>query len=333
MPFINPKPRENDERMADEEGPQGSTSTLKRTASERDSPPPPPPQPTKKQKQKGSGNPAKAGEMDEFEGIQFRDGSGHERKYKEEAFVYLSPSNPDVESISDFFSFLPSFPSSDLLVRNSSALAIRSISLTSPLIRSLITCNSYSRMRLVACGVKAFGKQDSGKEGTVYKCKWRIVGEGVSTLRAYLGGSRMLGVGKDGFEKLMKSMYVPIEELKGEMDGLEGMEAGSFIGEVDLGKEDEFSSPLIFPLWKSKTSASLMVEKKEKSALSLRVYGKDVTPHAPPEKQNRVLKREAELAARAEGVQVIEGEDVDEDLPTIDEEVKVGEEVSQAIDE
>ena len=65
---------------------------------------------------------------------------------------------------------------------------------------------------------------------------------------------------------------------------------------------------LCLPFWKSRVSVNLMVEKVEKSALSLRLYGEDITPHAPTTKSREerrtaaVAKAEAEAkAANGEG--------------------------------
>ena len=67
-----------------------------------------------------------------------------------------------------------------MLVRNSTGEAIRTIYFTSPLVRSLLTSNSYNRMRLISCGVKIFMRQDATRDvaGVVERIgpqRWRLV--------------------------------------------------------------------------------------------------------------------------------------------------------------
>lgn len=67
---------------------------------------------------------------------------------------------------------------------------------------------------------------------------------------------------------------------------------------------------LCLPFWKSKVSVNLMVEKVEKSALSLRLYGEDITPHAPNTKARDERRAEATAKAAAEA-KAVAGEGVE----------------------
>lgn len=44
---------------------------------------------------------------------------------------------------------------------------------------------------------------------------------------------------------------------------------------------------LLLPIWKSNVSATLMIDKKAKSALSMRLFGKDITVAAKDASQKR----------------------------------------------
>lgn len=56
---------------------------------------------------------------------------------------------------------------------------------------------------------------------------------------------------------------------------------------------------MILPVWKAKTSASLLVDKREKSMLSLRVFGADICKPPPPQKN----KDESGTATPVQGQQ------------------------------
>ncbi len=60
------------------------------------------------------------------------------------------------------------------------------------------------------------------------------------------------------------------------------------------------------PVWKARDSLSLMIDKKEKSMLSLRVFGKDVTG------ENTGTKKDT-LAAEAAQMKVDEAQDEEEE--------------------
>ena len=54
---------------------------------------------------------------------------------------------------------------------------------------------------------------------------------------------------------------------------------------------------LVLPIWKSNVSVGLMIDKKAKSALSLRLFGEDITVAA----KDASKKREQAVAVDAEG--------------------------------
>ena len=138
-------------------------------------------------------------------------------------------------------------------------------------------------MRLISCGVKVFTRQDSGKDGT-YRCKWRVVSEGLEVIRPFMGPKRIVQGTKETLRTLMGELNVPFGEFKGTefLTRLEGMEPGSCVLEITTtGEGVEFvislysscsaddslrrlEQKLVLPLWRSVVSTSLMVEKMEK---------------------------------------------------------------------
>ncbi|KAK4046359.1 hypothetical protein OIV83_006140 [Microbotryomycetes sp. JL201] len=203
--------------------------------------------------------------------------------FKEEPFVYLSADDEQVKIIKDFFDLDDSFPITSLLVRNSQGAALRSVYFTSEVVRALLFSNTYSRMRLISCGVKMFTRQDSSKDGT-YRCKWRVNAEGLEVLRPFMGPKRITTANVTTLRQLMSSMTVNFADLQEEQfkQRLNEVEPGSCVLEVDASGEGvAFQQKLVLPFWKSRVSCNLMVEKADKSALSQRLFGEDITPHRP----------------------------------------------------
>lgn len=139
----------------------------------------------------------------------------------------------------DFFDLDPSFPSSSLLVRNAQGAPLRSIYFTSDLARSLLLANTYSRMRLISCGVKLFTRQDSSKDGT-YRCKWRVNSEGLEVLRPFLGKKRLVHANVKTLRTLMSNVTTPIADLEeAEFKArIEEMEPGSCMIQVEAKGEE-----------------------------------------------------------------------------------------------
>ena len=71
--------------------------------------------------------------------------------------------------------------------------------------------NNHDRMRLVACGTKLFGRQDSGDS---YNCRWRIMNDSIIGMRRHLGSKRIVQGTVEDLRKLMVQ-YVPHEKFEG----------------------------------------------------------------------------------------------------------------------
>ncbi|GAA5836828.1 hypothetical protein JCM9279_007672 [Rhodotorula babjevae] len=218
---------------------------------------------------------------------------GGGKPFNEEPYIYLPGLEDDqVCLIKDFFGISDAFPFSELLVRNAAGQPLRSIYLTSLLTRKLLLSNAYSRMRLISCGVKLFTRQDSNGQ---YACKWRLNAEGLDVVRPYLSDKRVIKVGAETLKQVMGAVSVKFEDLTeaGVKERIEATEPGSAVLHVQgaKGSDTEKEEDLFLAFWVSKTSCNLMVEKLEKSALSLRLYAEDVTPHAkgkvPPAPQRK----------------------------------------------
>lgn len=164
-------------------------------------------------------------------------------------FLPLSPLPVSVADLSgphsEFFELDPSFPISSLLVRNASGQPLRTIYFTSPIVRTLLLSNSYKRMRLTSCGVKVFSRQDSSKDGQ-FRCKWRIMSEGLEIMRPFMGERRIIKCGMETLKQLMGTLNVAIADVedKAFVERIGEMETGSCVLEVKASGVDVECVPL-----------------------------------------------------------------------------------------
>jgi multisite-specific tRNA:(cytosine-C5)-methyltransferase len=124
------------------------------------------------------------------------------------------------------------------MVRNAAGKPVRSVYLTSPSIKQVLEANDYERIRLISCGVKVFTRQDQGKDG--YPCKWRLLSEGIKTMRPYMGEKRVVRCGVATLKRLLgPEAYPRFHDFEEErfVESVEALENGSAIVEVDPGEE------------------------------------------------------------------------------------------------
>lgn len=228
--------------------------------------------------------------------------------FKEEPHVYLKPGNEEIKECVQYFDISPSFPVDNLLVRNAEGVAARNIYLTSSVVREVIENNSHTRLRLICCGVKVFGRQDPSasmtKEINLSKatantvCKWRVVSDGIEYFRPFMGSKRIIKCHLSTLKQLMKQdqQYPLIEDLEDSdfKSQVRSIQMGSCVAEIFDGdqKNDGGVVPLdlMVGLWISKSSVNLMVDKKERQVLSLRLWGEDLTTHSKePKSQDHQL--------------------------------------------
>lgn len=95
------------------------------------------------------------------------------------------------------------------------------------------------------------------------------------------------------------------------------MEAGCLFAELEPWEEMHVKQNLYLPMWKSLTSFGLMIEKKEKSALSLRVFGEDITPGKAVPKPIRPDPRNAEITAEPTAENVLDEDQDNEALDSV----------------
>ncbi|KAH9816065.1 S-adenosyl-L-methionine-dependent methyltransferase [Melampsora americana] len=208
----------------------------------------------------------------------------NQRHFKEDPYTYIKADNAEVKHCIKFFAIKPNFPVDNLLVRNASGEPSRTIYMTSPIVRKVIESNPHDRLRLMNCGVKLFGKDNSNSVSTdepSYECRWRIVSDGVGFCKPFMGSKRVIKSSLKNLKQLISNpdQYPLFEDLEDKTfkKAVQKIGAGSCVMEV-IGKDDEqVPKDLVVAMWISKASVNLMVDKKERKVISMRLWDEDLT--------------------------------------------------------
>ena len=230
--------------------------------------------------------------------------------YREDPFVYVHPMNPEIQSCVQWFG-LHNFPVANLLVRNPERVPLRSVYLTSNTVRAIVagggpgagvhpTLNPL-KLRLLNCGVKVFGRQESVSKSTqapnamavngdaalrrenvssTLACRWRVVSDSLYSMRPYLHDKIVLKATLSDLAFFIREYYPVLEKIPGSVgEFLRGAEMGSYVLDIQPSEHDghKLSVALSYPVWRSMASANLMLDKQEKSALSFRLFDTDLS--------------------------------------------------------
>jgi len=209
--------------------------------------------------------------------------------FKEMPFTFVSPNDPIVESCIKQLSLASGFPTSNLLVRNPSGEPARSLYLTNDLVRAVFSANDYRRIRIISAGTKIFMRQEGGfgrsdeaatEDGVEKVPRFRLLSEGMQVVLPYVKPDSIVDADVPTL-RLMLEAYYPLLSAFGDTfrRKLGDKPTGSHVTRFKAGDIEgaSLSHDLMVPIWKSPSSLSLMLDKKAKSALSLRVFGEDIT--------------------------------------------------------
>nr|XP_031858166.1 uncharacterized protein CI109_006408 [Kwoniella shandongensis]KAA5525238.1 hypothetical protein CI109_006408 [Kwoniella shandongensis] len=232
--------------------------------------------------------------------------------FKEDPYSYVDPEHAEIKSIIERFQFKDTFPKHNLLVRNEYGEPLRTVYLTNDVVKTIILNNDYTRLRIISAGVKSFARQDSQQRVEI-GCKWRSPIDGILELLPHVGNGFVINASLVELRTLLQDHYPPIEKFANEewKKVFEGRDMGCAIVKFQEGKEagGELRLPMWLPVWKAKMSLSLMIDKREKSILSLRTFGEDICNPPPIQKDQNKPDATAETdPAAAEPVPEGEGE-------------------------
>lgn len=230
--------------------------------------------------------------------------------YREDPFAYVCPSNAEVQSCVDWFG-LHNLPVANLLVRNPERVPLRSVYLTSSSVRAIVsgggpgqlvhpTMNPL-RIRLLNCGVKVFGRQESVSRATQapnamevnpeaqqrresvstsLACRWRVVSDSLHSMRPFISDKVVIPATLADLAFFIKEYYPVFENVPGEVgERIRQAPMGSYVLDIRPSEYNghKLTVPLCYPVWRSIASVNLMLDKQEKSALSYRLFDVDLS--------------------------------------------------------
>ncbi|OWT39580.1 multisite-specific tRNA:(cytosine-C5)-methyltransferase [Cryptococcus neoformans Bt1] len=209
-----------------------------------------------------------------------------DNSFKEDPYSYVDPSHAEVKAIIEKFQFKDTFPKNNLLVRNEYGDPLRTMYLTNDIVKQIILNNDYTRMRLISAGIKSFTRQDSAtSKNSELICKWRPPIDGILELLPHLGDGVLIEGTLSELRTLLEDHYPALEKFKRSewKEEMEKREMGAAVVKFNAGNSDggELKLPMYLPIWKAKMSLSLMIDKREKSTLSLRTFGEDICKPPP----------------------------------------------------
>ena len=168
----------------------------------------------------------------------------------EEPFKYLSPTHPELATITSFYSLSPRFPQDRFMVRNATGEPAKTIYYTSALAHELLTENEGKGIRFVHCGVKMFMKQDvQGRDA----CRWRIQSEGMPLIEPWIGEDRVVRLRKRAtLHKLLKEMFPRVsgdawQELGEIGERVRDIGMGCCVLRVEASEDEDGFRYVIFP--------------------------------------------------------------------------------------
>ncbi|KII91119.1 hypothetical protein PLICRDRAFT_105153 [Plicaturopsis crispa FD-325 SS-3] len=200
--------------------------------------------------------------------------------FKENPYTFLAPDDPTLLTCMKGLNLTADFPAHNVLVRNPTGDAVRSLYLTNDLVKRVVQSNDYARLRLMTCGTKVFAKQDPGKTADAQVAQFRTLGEGLPVVLPYIRPETIVEADGPALRTLLQMYYPLCEGFAQPFRGvIEARESGSHVVRFRAGSFSgaTLTHDLVLPLWKSNVSISLMIDKKAKSALSMRLFGEDVT--------------------------------------------------------
>ncbi|CAA7268497.1 unnamed protein product [Cyclocybe aegerita] len=212
--------------------------------------------------------------------------------FKENPYTFLSPDDPILLSCIERLHINSSFPSANVLVRNPEGEAARVLYLANDIVKTIIQNNNYERIRLTSAGTKVFAKQEAGKGS---EAQFRVLGEGLPVILPYVDETTIIEGDMESLKILVETYYPLCDKFPEKFrKTVEERVAGSHIVHFPQGTTEiaSLTHDLVLPIWKSNVSLTLMIDKKAKSALSLRLFGADITTAGKEARSEAIKKAE-----------------------------------------
>jgi len=245
------------------------------------------------------------------------------KSFNEVPFIYLKEDNEHVQKCLSVTHVDPhKFPSSQLFARSATSEIgterPKSLYFSNALVKDIIQCSDYKRLRLINAGVKVFVRQEGalarasggGAEEAHAKSPYRFVSDGIHIVLPYVNETDGIIDASLRELKLMLQLYYPVvakyhEEFR---DRIKSKAPGSYLVRFLPGEWEGYSlrHTILLPLWISQKSTALMADKHTKSALCLRVFGEDFTPSGKEEHLKKQKKNSEDIIEDTGGVISVE---------------------------
>ncbi|TFK82297.1 S-adenosyl-L-methionine-dependent methyltransferase [Polyporus arcularius HHB13444] len=232
--------------------------------------------------------------------IRFKKGKtaeGASAHFKENPYTFIAPDDPIIKACIEIFDLSSNFPASNLLVRNPAGDSVRSLYMVNDIVKSVVQHNDYARIRLMTCGTKVFGKQEgteAKREGA--ETHFRVLSEGLPVVLPYIGPKAIVQADFAALKIFMESYYPLTSGFSESFQSMINAKAnGSYVVRFQPGQLEgaTLTHELVLPIWKSNVSVMLMLDKRAKSALSMRIFGEDITTAAREAAARKKEKSEA----------------------------------------
>lgn len=159
----------------------------------------------------------------------------NDTSFREPPYTYLSPDDPSVVTCLEKININSSFPAQNLLVRNPTGEAARSMYLTNDLVRKIIENNDYTKLRLVTAGTKIFGRQEGKAAGSSF----RVLGDGIPVVMPYIADEHIVTGDIEVLRVLMEGYYPLLSAFNREFRNmLETKSPGNHIVRFPAGNRD-----------------------------------------------------------------------------------------------
>ncbi|KAJ6590417.1 cytosine-5--methyltransferase [Mycena vulgaris] len=228
--------------------------------------------------------------------------------FKEHPYTFLPSDDPILANCIERLHLTSDFPSGNMLVRNPEGDAARSLYIANDIVKAVIQNNDYNRIRLTFAGTKVFAKQEAGRGADA---QFRVLGEALPLMLPYTDPATIIDADLTVLKALVEGHYPLCSVFPDPFKTIiTNRETGSHIVRFPQSELDgaALSHDVILPIWKSNVSLTLMIDKKAKSALSMRVFGKDITTP---------VKEKGPVVVSADDVEAVEQDAEDEIMAAV----------------
>jgi len=194
---------------------------------------------------------------------------------KEADFIFLTEESPDIKNLVEFYGIPGDFPKDQFVVRSEVAKK-RNIYFTNEMIKRVVQAKNAYKLQIVNTGIKIFSRNEGSKNSDKsLLCPMRICADGVNLLK---WTTRKIVAKLPDVLIMLRESYPHISKFSiPAQEKLVELGEGSCLMEFDPSDCEDvgFKVVIYLPVWKSKSGASLLLDKQECRALLMRLTGEE----------------------------------------------------------